>query len=279
MKNPFKQLKHLFKDPVNTIDEANARKKEIMPWFYVSIAIAALFGILDGILGTGFLMIFALVGIAGVMVFGFLLFALKKIRARFEVLTCDKCKTLAQIKSMEDYKKYISYTVESNKAVFSGYTGSKELNKNNEYPSVRYSATSVGILSVSLTCPNCGAVKQLKYDATPFKCHAEEKNVSVARRNAIAGSLEAAVKSAVDDYNNNRPIPYSIHSSKNAHFEERTTFKGANAGGAHPKYKDVVIDMHQDLDEMIEHYFVLNQMNGELSDPNKPAKPDKKAKK
>ena len=31
MKNPIAYLKHIVKDPINTIAEADARKKEIMP--------------------------------------------------------------------------------------------------------------------------------------------------------------------------------------------------------------------------------------------------------
>lgn len=83
----------------------------------------------------------------------------------------------------------------------------------------------------------------------------------------VRTSLETAVRTAVNDYNTpdkKAMIPYSLHSSKNPHFEQRTTFKGANASGAHPEYMGVTNDYRKDVEEMLEHYFVLNELNGTL---------------
>ena len=82
MKNPIKHLKHLWKDPINTIEEANRRKKEIMPWFIGFLAAAVLFCALDGVLGTGILMILGIIGVFGAMAFGFMLFVIKKATAK-----------------------------------------------------------------------------------------------------------------------------------------------------------------------------------------------------
>ena len=41
MKNPIAYIKHLVKDPITTMAEANARKKEIMPLLYGSLGVLA----------------------------------------------------------------------------------------------------------------------------------------------------------------------------------------------------------------------------------------------
>ena len=272
MKNPLEYLKHLVKDPINTIAEADARKKEIMPLFYVSLGILGLGLILQLVAQLDFMAIFSFIGLVGAAFCGFLFWVIKKAKERFEGLTCSKCNSLAEIKTSEDFAKYVSFIVESDEAIFKGYSGNKEAT-DGVYSLVKYSASSKAVLSVKLTCPHCSEVKHLKYYAEPFKCHAEAKKVGALRFQEVASSLEKAVKTAVNDYNKQKDsIPYSIHSSKNPHFEERTTFKGVNASGAHPDYMGAKIDMHQDVEEMLEHYFVLNQINGTLSDPNKTAK-------
>lgn len=272
MKNPLEYLKHIVKDPINTIAEADARKKEIMPLLYVSLGVLALGLILQLAAELDFMAFFSFIGLVGVAFCVFLFWIIKKAKERFEGLTCEKCNTLAEIKTPEDFAKYISFTVESDEAVFKGYSGNKQPT-DGVYSVVKYTGAANAVVSVKLTCPHCGEVKQLKYYAEPFKCHAEAKKVGALRFQEVASSLESAVRNAVNDYNNKKDsIPYSIHSSKNPHFEERTTFKGANASGAHPDYMGVRIDFHQDVEEMLEHYFVLNQINGILSDPNKPNK-------
>jgi hypothetical protein len=100
MKNPLAYLKHLVKDPINTIAEADARKKEIMPWLYGSIALAVVPSVLGGAISAlGFLTIFGIIGIFAVMFFGFLLFVIKKAKEKFKALTCNKCNVMAEIKT------------------------------------------------------------------------------------------------------------------------------------------------------------------------------------
>ncbi len=274
MKNPLKYLKHIVKDPINTIAEADKRKKEIMPLLYVSLGVLALGLILQIAAGLDFMVAFSFIGFVGVAFCGFLFFVISGAKKRFESLTCDKCNTLAEIKTPEAFAKYISYVVEKDQAEFQGYSGNKEPT-NGVYSLVKFSGSSKAVLSVQLTCPNCGEVKNLRYSAEPFKCHAEASKVSVINFPTTKVALESAVRAAVNDYNNpdkKDSIPYSLHSSKNPHFEERTTFKGANASGAHPDYMGARIDYRKDVEEMLEHYFVLNELNGSLTDPSKSKK-------
>lgn len=278
MRNPIAYFKHLVKDPVNTIDEVKARKKEILPWFIGSVAFAVLTGVAADIDAIDFLSNFTILGVAGIMFFGFLLIVANAAKKRFEALTCDKCNTLAQIKTYEDFIKYISYSVEKDEAVYKGYSGNKEPT-NGIYSQVKVSATSSAVFSVDLTCPNCGEVKHLKYSAEPFKCHMEEKNVRAINYADIRRNMESTVQSIVNDYNDperRKSIPYTFHSSKNPNFERRYEFKGANAKDAHPNYMGARIDYHKDAEEIFTHYFVLNELSGTLSDPNKSKKKAKK---
>ena len=272
MKNPLSYLKHIVKDPINTIAEADARKKEIMPLFYASIGVLALGLILQLAAKLDFMAVFSFIGLVGVAFCAFLFGVIAKSKERFEGLTCSKCNTLAEIKTPEDFAKYISYTVEQDEATYKGGQHPTVSPTNGVHSLVKVAASSSAVVSVELKCPHCGEIKHLKYKAKPFECHTERNNVSVHDYQMVYNQMENAVINAVKDYNNPEKkysIPYSIHSSKNPHFEERTTFKGANAAGAHPNYLGVRIDFHQDIEEMLEHYFVIPMINGTLIDPNK----------
>ena len=274
MKNPLKFLKHVVKDPINTIPEANARKKEILSILYVSLGILALGLILQLAAKLDFMVILSFIGLAGVGFSLFLLSTVNKFKKKFECLTCNKCNALVEVKTPEDFAKYVSYTVEKNVADFKGYTGNRGPT-NGVFDNVEYTATSSAVVSIKLTCPQCGEVKELKYTATPFRCHAGAKKVGALQFQAVSASLEKAVRDAVNDYNNPERrdlIPYTYHSSKNPKFEERFTFKGVNGKDAKPDYMGTVLDFRKDIEEMVEHYFVLNDLTGSLADPNKSKK-------
>ncbi len=278
MKNPIKHIKHMLKDPINTIDEANARKKEIMPWFIASVAIGAGFGILDGILSTGFLMIVALVGIFGAMFFGFLLFIIKKAKEKFEALTCDKCNTMATLKTLEEYNEFVSWTASKNEAKYHGV--SHPSSNDGIVSEVKASASATVAVSIDLKCPHCSNVKKLIYTITPFKCEAKQKKVPVLSVEGAKANLERAVKEVVADYNDlekRAEIPYSIHSVNHPNFEERGKAH-INEDKVHPLYNGVRIMYRKDVEEMVEAFFIHNQLDGTISDPNKPKK-DKKSKK
>lgn len=245
-----------------------------MPILYVSLGILALGLILQLAAKLDFMVILSLIGLAGVAFSCYLLSIVNKVKKRFECLTCNKCNALAEIKTPEDFAKYVSYTVEKDVADFKGYTGNKEPS-NGVFAKVEYTATSSAVVSIKLTCPKCGEVKELLYTAAPFKCHASAQGVGALQFQAVSSSLEKAVRDAVNDYNNpdKKPlIPYTYHSSKNPNFEARFTVKGVNGKTARPDYMGTILDFRKDIDEMVEHYFVLNDLTGALTDPNKPKK-------
>ncbi|MBE6679954.1 MAG: hypothetical protein E7598_05455 [Ruminococcaceae bacterium] len=270
MKNPIEHLKHLWKDPINTIEEADARKKEILPWLYGSIGVAALFSILDGILGTGFLMIFALIGVFGIMAFGFMLFVIGKAKDRFKALTCDGCNTLATIKTPEEFAEFISYTVGKHEATYHGV--SHPASNNGVVSKVEAKGSASVVVYIDLKCPNCGKVKKLEYHIVPFKCSQSEEKVLVRDVELVKMRLDAAVKAVVADYNDpekRKNIPYSIHSVNNPNYENRTKPQFTSS---RQKYNGVTIDYRKDVEEMVEQFFLANQLDGNLVDPSKTKK-------
>ena len=274
MKNPISYLKHLIKDPVNTPEEANARKKKLMPFLFGSLGVIILGVILQLAAGLDFVGVLYFVGLISTAFFGYLLWMITKIKERFAGLTCSKCNTLAEIKTHEDFEKYISFTVNSDEAFFKGYSGNKEPT-NGVYSLVKYTGSSKAIVSVDITCPHCGEVKHLTYNCKPFECHAEATKVGALRFQEVAGSLESAVKSAVNDYNNpdkKESIPYTYQSTKNPNYEPLPKARVLGPSDVHIDYMGAKIDFHQDVEEMLEHYFVIPMINGTLSDTNKSKK-------
>lgn len=274
MKNPIAHIKHLVKDPINTIDEANARKKEIMPWLYGSIALAVVPSVLSGIVDVlSFLMIFGLIGIFGVMLFGFLLFVIKKAKEKFDALTCDKCKAMTTIKTPEEYAAFVSYTIKSDVASYGGVSHPASNNGVVDHVTAKGSASAV--VSIQLKCPNCGNVKDLSYIISPFRCSVQEKKVAVKDVEIVKMRLENAVKAVVDDYNDpdkRANVPYSIHSKHNPKYDQRTKAQAGNDTVAYPRYNGVKIDYHKDVAEMVDAFFLENQLDGKIVDPNKPQK-------
>ena len=273
MKKLFAKLKHMWKDPINTIEEAEARKKEIMPWLYGSIGVAVGFCALDGILGLGFLMPIGLIGVVGVIVFGFLLFIIKKAKEKFAALTCDDCNTMATIKTPEEYEAQVSYSYCEVRAEYDGISHPKS--DNGVVSEIKATAHASVTVHIDLKCANCGKTKRLDYIITPFKCSIVEKKVLVRDVELVKSRLESAVKEVVKIYNDPETyhnIPFSIHSVHNPKYEERTKPQVGNDRIAYPHYNGVKIDYHRTPDEMVRAFFLENELNGKIYDPNKPSK-------
>ena len=178
---------------------------------------------------------------------------------------------MASIKTHEDFVRYISFTIQSNEASYNGYNGNKQPT-NGVYSLVKYSASSKAVLSVALTCPHCGEVKHLTYTCEPFKCHAEATRVGALQFQHVASSLENAVKTAVIDYNNPEKrdsIPCTYQSTKNPHYEAQPRGRILGSSEVNIDYLGAKIEFHQDVEEMLEHYFVIPMINGTLRDADK----------
>ena len=273
MKELLAKLKHMWKDPINTIEEADARKKEIMPWLYGCIAAAVLFCVLSNVGPLGFLMLFGIIAIFGVMAFGFMLFVIKKAKEKFAALTCNSCNTMATIKTPEEYSAQVYYNPAIK--VVADYDGVSHPKSNEGIVSeVKASAHATVCVEVDLKCANCGTTKRLEYVITPFKCSIVEKKVPVKDLELVKTRLENAVKEVVADFNDpekHAQIPYTIQSIHHPKYEERSKPQ-LDSKTAFPPYKGVRIDYHRTVDELVRGFFLENELNGKIIDPSKPKK-------
>lgn len=274
MKNFIEHLKHIAKDPVKNIAEADARKKEILPFFYGSLGIFVLGVILCIIFDSDIIPIISVVALFFTVFLLIVLVAIEDGKKKLEWLTCGNCHALPDIKTPAAFAKYVSYTVEKDQATSIQYSGHKKPS-NGVFPLVKLIGSASAVVSVTLTCPHCGKVRKLKYYAEPFKCHAEATRVGALQYNAVRTSLETAVRAAMNDYNNpdkKSLIPYSVHSSNNPRFAHGTSFISVNKRSDMPQYMGVTIDYHKDVEEMLEHYFIFTELAGSLVDPTKKIK-------
>lgn len=274
MGNPIAFLKHLWKDPITTIAEAEARKKEVMPWLYGSIGLAVVPGILAGVVSAlSFLTIFCMIGVVGLFFFGFLLFIISKAKAKFKALTCGKCNTMAEIKTPEEFAEFVSYSVVKNRAVFKGV--SHPASNNGVVSEIKATGEASAVVTINLKCPHCGNVKQLEYHIAPFRCSATQTKVAALNVEMVKSVVENAVRAAVADYNDpekRKMIPYSIHSKKNPEYVNRAKVHRGNDTVAFPNYNGAKIDYHKDPEEMVETFFLENQLDGEIVDLSAPKK-------
>ena len=277
MKKLLAYLKHLVKDPITTVAESEARKKELMPWLFGSIGVGVGGCLLSEIGPLGFLMIFGMIGIFSAMFFGFLVFVTIKAKQKFAALTCNNCNTQATIKTPEEFEDQVSYIYDvAFKAEFDGI--SHPASNDGVVSEIRAKAHASLAIQVKLKCANCGNVKPLEYVIIPFKCSMVETKVPVRDVELVKMRLENAVKEVVKDFNDieKRPgIPFSIHSIHNPKYEERSKLQVGNDRVAYPRYNGVKIDYHRTPEEMIRGYFLENEINGTIIDPSQPKKSKK----
>ena len=258
MKNPLAYLKHIVKDPIRTIPEANARKKEIMPLLFVSIGLTVVATVLNLLLELGFLMIFILLGIVGIGLCAFLFMIINKAKAKFAALTCDGCNAMLDLKTREDFDRYVTYEVLGENAKSNLSHGAST---DGVVSLVKVTGESSASIQVRFTCPNCGKTKTFKYNITPFKCEREQKRVLVKDLELVKANLEASMNTVMEKYDSDErsKIPYSIQSIHHPDYENRTKPQTHR-----PAYNGVSIVYHREIDEMVEGLFIRNELNGNI---------------
>ena len=195
----------------------------------------------------------------------------KKAKEKFEALTCNHCNTMAEFKTKEEYLEFVSYSIDKDVAEYKGI--SHPASNNGVVSKVEATGSASVVVTINLKCPNCGNVKELRYYITPFKCSDSQEKVVVRDIELVKMRLEGAVKAVVEAYNDpdkRKEIPYSIHSKKNPNYENRS--KPQVGTDWIPRYNGVKIDYHKDIEEMIEAFFIENQLDGKIVDPSKPKK-------
>ena len=257
-KNPIAYLKHIVKDPIQTIAEADERKKEIMPLLYISIALIVVSAVLMTFIDLAFLSIVTLIGLAGAGLSAFLLSIISKAKAKFAALTCDGCNTMISIDNIDDFNKYVSYEIiKENTSSNVTHPGSN----NGVVSVITATGESTAVTTVSFVCPNCGKTKTFRYTITPFKCQREQKNVRVADVEVVKINFENTMRSVMEEYESGdrSKIPYSIQSIHSPDYENRTKPQTSR-----PVYNGVTIVYHREIDEMVEGLFIRNELNGSI---------------
>lgn len=304
MKNPLKYLKHVIKDPITNIEEADVRKKELMPLLYTSVGLVVV-GVVAGLL-LEFLMVIAGIGALGLLLCLFLFFIIKKAKEKFAALTCDGCKEMMEIKTEEDYKKYVTYSLSgfSHEIKYSQVTNSE---KNGIIKISAYGSSSVCVDYIC-TCPKCGTKNGIKYRITPFNTTMEEEyKPALIRAEQIEAETETKVLSTfralvahsaeIGGYPveldtkkvtakkmiGSDTISFSLSDHDVEELKEATAIelpvtshsihhpdygKASIASASCPaggKFRSVGLKYHRTVEEMAEGFFVRNELNGEIS--------------
>ena len=267
MKNPIQ----LWKEPVRTVAQAEQKKKDIMPWLFISIGVIAVPTILNIFIESFIFSLFMVIGIFATLYFVFLLSIAQTAKKKFEALTCNKCNTMAAFETPEEFEKFVSYSVGKHEATYKGV--SHPGTNNGVVSKIEAKGNASVVVSIKLKCPHCAEVKQLEYHIVPFKCSDVQEKVLVRDVELVKTRLENAVKEVVKDYNDpdkRANIPYSIHSKKNPNYANRNKVQVGNSWI--PRYNGVRIDYRKDVEEMVEDFFINHQLDGTIIDPNKPKK-------
>ena len=258
----FKKLgnyfKHIFKDPINSIEEADQRKKELKPLLFVSIGVMVAFVALGAL--VDFLSFFGVIGLAGVVVSLFLMGVCNSIKKRFKFLTCNKCKKLAEITTQEDFDKYVTYEV-----IDSGVEFAKPFTVDGDpgmYKEIRLDVTVWARVALALKCPECGDVKYGTFRIEPLKLERKEYKVPVVAAAdfvALARKEFDAILEAFDE--DETAVPFTITSIHHPDYENRTKPQIGQT-----KFGNVVIKYHRTLQELVDGYFLRKELNYDISE-------------
>ena len=155
--NFFAHLKHLWKDPVKTVKEANDRRKEILRILWISLILFCVpmfffFMISDKLSGTVFSIVGTIVSVPiiiggiGTAYSGLLCYIMKKVTAALKLRECEKCKEIINNVDSVTYevlKEWVSKKTETT-----------------ENGSVHVTQDEMALVKISCVCQNCGTPKQ-----------------------------------------------------------------------------------------------------------------------
>lgn len=146
-KSIIDEVKHIVKDPVTTIEEANERRKKVLKVLGITVA----FGVGVSLLGT-FVEPLQIITSILVLPTGFIILAclimlvvLIKMKSKFKTLECPNCKTRIT------YGDNVKYTVLN---VHTRLTSNDTQAERKEYTRVQFDCR----------CQNCGAEKTFIHD-------------------------------------------------------------------------------------------------------------------
>ena len=120
-KTPFNivgKIKHFILDPIKSPEEADARKKELLPYLGISFGAAALFIIL-GMAIEPIKIVFDILGYLCVgltLMFGFFMFRAFQLKKKLGNLQCPKCQTIINGDNVTFVVKSCNFRITENKS-------------------------------------------------------------------------------------------------------------------------------------------------------------------
>ena len=254
-----KNLVRMWKDPVTTPDQLLERRAEVWSALYLFIISAIVLNTLQAIPAVG--MVFGIIAMVPTLLIipaVLQLFMLKKIAKRFAALTCDSCNSLLDIDTQEQYKEYVFYKILSHEMEVKV---EETLNKEKHLYSVSADAIAKAELEVSFKCPQCGNIKTFIYKIQPFKGYMIESDVHPLNLSQVKSALsEAIIKVKAAYVTNPASLPYTVHSVHHPNYENRADPQLARG----TMMDELLIKYHRDIEEMVEGYFIHNELTGSV---------------
>lgn len=216
-KNFIAKMKYFLIEPVKNSKEADARKKEIMPFFFISLGATVLFIILGSIIKP-IAMIFNVIGYIGmffVFVFGWCLYKAISLKKKFKDLECSKCGTV--IKYSPDFtitEKNKSFSISDKKTENSKAGLDLEVSG--------HEATNVEIIA---KCQECGTEKTVTKLFTTLSCTMVRRGVSALSADMVIMEMRKVMQQAYDNGMENVPSEIKVSTKTTGEKEMIAYFK------------------------------------------------------
>ncbi len=186
-------IKHLVKDPVYTMEEANKRTKELIIPTIICAGLAVGFVVLSNVIPS-LQSLFMLLGVAAVILFFgcILLFVvIKKLKRKFTDLECPNCHSRIEY---SDAVKIISdkRTLKINTTTKQNSTAGVDL---------KVEGIETALVTIRCKCQKCGTEKEFTTTLKTIQCVRSENCSALelgARRNQFENDLREEAKNGFD---------------------------------------------------------------------------------
>lgn len=190
-KNFLEKIKFFLTEPVKSSAEADARKKELIPYTLISFGVVVVFLILGMAIEPIKIVfnIIAYIAMFFVFVFGWCLFKAITLKKKFADLECSNCKTV--IKYSPDFK------IDVKNKSFS----TSESKTQNSKAGIDIEVTGIETSSVTITCKcqECGTEKTLNKMFTTVYASMSQKGVSALTADILILDMKKTLQAAYEN--------------------------------------------------------------------------------
>lgn len=189
--NLLGKIKYFLTEPVKNSAEANARKKELIPYTFITLGAVIVFMIL-GMLIEPIKIVFniiSFIGIFFVFIFGWCLFKAISLKKKFKDLECENCKTV--IKYTPDFKIDVARK---------SFSFSEEKTSNSSAGiNIKVTGSEFSSVSVECKCQECGTVKKLNKTFKTVGCSMSQNGVSALSADILIMEMKKSMQAAYDN--------------------------------------------------------------------------------